>query len=582
VSLRNNGLRTFAFHRDQNAASPAIAAAMAPSVLNAAGDPGGDPAAMAPEKAALLLLQNALASDKLPGFNAADLQGGVAEFNPVGHRNLLLTNSQTVKFRQLYRKIPVYGSLVTVEMDSLNRLLSINSALGAPAGVDAVAKVSPAAALETVRAAAGYAADAAADPLDAQPRLVYYFDSPAGLWRLAYITEDVPQRGAAADGGDDHHLPQIYDYVVDAHSGELVAALPRGQTVEPVASPAPAAAPSDPPAATPAAAPPFVDDEAPDGLAVARKFRCSDVAPLGRCLADPSLNVHTYDFAFRSVDSDLAQLPGGYVALQAPAPWSPAAVSAHANAADVVGFLHKVLLRQGIDDEGGRLVSSINCVRQTGIQQWRNAAWYRGQMVYGQRTVGDALRSYAVARDVVAHEIFHGVTEATARLDYFGETGALNESYSDIFGILIANFGQADVGQWDWKIGEELDGSGLPLRDLSDPPKCGQPGHMKDFKQLPFTAAGDWGGVHTNSGIHNKAFFNLMTAKANGTPLFDPATVAKLFYLTLTEQLSRTSGFADSRRGLELVARSLFRVDPAHAAKLAAIGQAFDDVGITA
>jgi Zn-dependent metalloprotease len=105
---------------------------------------------------------------------------------------------------------------------------------------------------------------------------------------------------------------------------------------------------------------------------------------------------------------------------------------------------------------------------------------------------------------------------------------------------------------------------------------------MKDFKQLPFTAAGDWGGVHTNSGIHNKAFFNLMTAKANGTPLFDPATVAKLFYLTLTEQLSRTSGFADSRRGLELVARSLFRVDPAHAAKLAAIGQAFDDVGITA
>ncbi len=585
MSLRNNGLRTFAFHRDQNASSPAIAAAMAPSVLNAAGEPGGDPAAMAPEKAALLLLQNALASDRLPGLNAADLQGDVAEFKPVGHRNLLLTNSQTVKFRQLYRKIPVYGSLVTVEMDAFNRLLSINSALGAPAGVDAVAQVSPAAALATVRAAAGYAngADAAAEPLDAQPRLVYYFDSSAGLWRLAYITEDVPQRGAAAgvlDDGHGHHLPQIFDYVVDAHSGELVAALPRGQTAEPVASPAPAPTPSAPPATAPAA-PPFVEDEAADGLAVARKFRCSDVAPLGRCLADPSLNVHTYDFAFRSVDSDLAQLPGGYVALQASAPWSPAAVSAHANAADVVGFLHKVLLRQGIDDKGGRLVSSINCVLRAGLQEWRNAAWYRGQMVYGQRTVGDSLRSYAVARSVVAHEIFHGVTEATARLDYVGESGALNESYSDIFGILIANFGQPDVGRWDWKIGEELDGSGLPLRDLSDPTKCGQPGHMKDFKPLPSTAAGDWGGVHTNSGIHNKAFFNLMTAKANGALLFDPATAARLFYLTLTEQLSRTSGFADSRRGLELVARSLFRVDPAHAAKLAAIAQAFDDVGIT-
>jgi Zn-dependent metalloprotease len=580
VSLRNNGLRTFAFHRDESAGSAAIATAMAPRVLSATGEPGGDPADMAPEKAALLLLLNALGSDQLPGFSAADLQGGVAEFSPVGHRNLLLTNSQTVKFRQIYRKIPVYGSLVTVEMDSFNHLLSINSALGAPVGVDAVATVSPAAALEKVRAAAGYAA---ADPLDVQPHLVYYFDPPGGIWHLAYITEDVPQRGEAAVDDHDHHLPQIYDYVVDAHGGELVAALPRGQTVEPVASPAPAAAPAPAPApeANPAV-PSFVEDEAPDGLAVARKFRCSDVAPLGRCLADPNLNVHTYDFGFRSVDSDLAQLPGGYVALQAPAPGAPAAVSAHANAADVVDFLHKVLLRQGIDDEGGRLVSSINCVRQTGVQEWRNAAWYRGQMVYGQRTVGGALRSYAVARDVVAHEIFHGVTEATARLDYFGETGALNESYSDIFGVLIANFGQADVGQWDWKIGEELDGSGLPLRDLSDPPKCGQPGHMKDFKELPFTAAGDWGGVHTNSGIHNKAFFNLITAQSAGASLFDAGTVARLFYLTLTEQLSRTSGFADSRRGLELVARSLFRLDPGRNGRLAAIAQAFDDVGISA
>ncbi|HEY0556213.1 MAG TPA: M4 family metallopeptidase, partial [Thermoanaerobaculia bacterium] len=174
------------------------------------------------------------------------------------------------------------------------------------------------------------------------------------------------------------------------------------------------------------------------------------------------------------------------------------------------------------------------------------------------------------------------VTEATARLDYFGETGALNESYSDIFGVLIANFGQPDVGRWDWRIGEDLDGSGIPLRDLSDPPKCGQPGHMKDFRELPFTAEGDWGGVHANSGIHNRAFFNLITAKSAGAALFDPGTVARLFYLTLTEQLSRTSGFADSRRGLELVARSLFRVDPGRTGKLAAIAEAFDDVGLKA
>jgi bacillolysin/neutral peptidase B len=278
------------------------------------------------------------------------------------------------------------------------------------------------------------------------------------------------------------------------------------------------------------------------------------------------------------VDSDLPQLPGSYVALAAPDPWNPAAVSAHANASEVVDFLRRVLLRQGIDDQGGRLISSINCTLQPGVQEWRNAAWYRGQMLYGQRQVNGSLRSYAVARDVVAHEIFHGVTESTARLDYLGESGALNESYSDIFGILIANFHQPDVTQWDWQIGEELDGTGLPLRDLSNPPACGQPAHMRDYQDLGEKV--DHGGVHTNSGIHNKAAFNLLTATRNGAPVLDPATVAKLFYLTLTEQLSRTSGFSDSRRGLEIVARSLFRVDPDRNARMETIAQAFDAVGI--
>src|SRR5437764_174387 len=86
------------------------------------------------------------------------------------------------------------------------------------------------------------------DPADmapekaARPRLAYYFaaaDGADGAWRLAYIAEDVPRRGAGNDGGG-HPQPQIFDYVVDAHSGDLVAALPRGQTVEPVAADPPA------------------------------------------------------------------------------------------------------------------------------------------------------------------------------------------------------------------------------------------------------------------------------------------------------------------------------------------------------
>jgi Zn-dependent metalloprotease len=549
VPPRKNGLRTFAFHRDESAASPALALSLAAKP----GAPAENLAAMEPEQAARILLQNALESDGLPGFTVADMEGGATEFRPLGHKKLFLTNSQTVKFRQLYREIPVYGSLITVEMDARHRLLSINSALGSPAGVDAEPRISPAQAVEAVRKAAGWGES---DPLGVKPRLFFYFDgSGEGAWHLAYIAENVPQR-QEEDQEDDHPLPQLFDYVVDAHTVELIAALPRTQTADPI------------------------EEEAEDALAVRRRFRCSDLPGQGRCLTDPNHNIQTYDFGFRSVEMERGHLPGQPVLLKDPDPWDPAAISAHANAADVADFLERVLMRKGIDDAGGPLVSSINCVRRAGAQEWKNAAWISTQMIYGQRLLDGKLRSYAVARDIVAHEIFHGVTEHTARLDYYGESGALNESYSDIFGVLISNAGNLDAGTWDWRIGEELDGSGLPLRDLSDPEKFKQPAHRKDYKDLPMTQAGDWGGVHTNSGIHNKAAYNLLTAKDGDEYVLDPTTVARLFYLTLTEQLSRTSGFGDSRRGVELVARSLFRNDPDREKKMAAIAKAFEDVGI--
>lgn len=550
MSRRDNGMRRFAFHRDESEESAEIAAALAPAPdpdrrLGVAGRL--EAAGLEPERAAQQYLLRALASDHLPAFAAAEMEGEAPEFKSVGHRKLPLTNSQTVKFRQYYRKIPIYGSLVTVEMDARNRLLSINSSMGEPAGVDPVARLSPADALAKVREAAGYGAG---ERLDAAPRLFYYHDSPARRWRLVYVAEDVFDH-RVEDEEDGPLVPQLFDYVVDAHSGELVATLPRTQTAR--------------------------DEEAPDGLAAARRFRSSE-----GCLVDPGHNVHTYDFGFRSISADRGQLPGDYVVLHPPASWDPAAVSAHANATEVAEFLAEVLLRNGLDDAGGRIVGSINCVHRAGTQEWKNAAWVNKQMVYGQRRVDGAMRSYAVARDIVAHEIFHGVIESTARLDYFGESGALNESYADIFAILISNRHEPDVGRWSWQIGEDLDGTGLPVRDFADPTRFNQPAHMDDYRDLPLTSAGDWGGVHTNSGIHNKAAYNLLNAREDGASVLDPETVAKLFYLALTEQLSRTSGFSDSRRGVELVARSLWRSDDDREAKLRAVARAFDGVGIEA
>jgi Zn-dependent metalloprotease len=190
----------------------------------------------------------------------------------------------------------------------------------------------------------------------------------------------------------------------------------------------------------------------------------------------------------------------------------------------------------------------------------------------------------AINLDIVAHEMFHGVTDATARLEYARQSGALNESYSDIFGVIVTNSDNPDTTKWNWEVGEGVLPGGRPLRDLSDPPRFDQPDHMDDFQVRPNTLGGDWGGVHINSGIHNKAAYNMLTAEADPRRLaLTPLEVAAAFYLALTQRLSRTSQFSDSRRGVAASVLTLFRaLPPAELAqKIGAVEASFDAVGIT-
>lgn len=208
--------------------------------------------------------------------------------------------------------------------------------------------------------------------------------------------------------------------------------------------------------------------------------------------------------------------------------------------------------------------SSVNCVVRadsTG-QQWVNAYWNGRQMVYGQVLRDGQLLTLAAALDIVGHEMFHGVTDSTSRLDYSGQSGVLNESYSDIFGVLIANWIEPDTKNWKWTIGDGFGRGGDPFRNFADPTKRNQPDHMRDLRVSPNTYDGDWGGVHTNSGIHNKACYLMLSAEDSRGMVFTPAEVAAIFYLALTQQLSRTSQFAASRCGALSAARSLFRNEP--------------------
>src|SRR5262249_21680480 len=148
--------------------------------------------------------------------------------------------------------------------------------------------------------------------------------------------------------------------------------------------------------------------------------------------------------------------------------------------------------------------------RPPGSRVWLNAFWDpdRKQMVYGQALFNNQLRSLASALAVVAHEMFHGVTDHTAKLQYLGASGARNESYSDIFGVIVANFTEPDISKWDWLIGDGISSGLTALRDFQDPTRFQQPKMMADYVNMPLDAFSDYGGVHTNSGIHNFAAYN--------------------------------------------------------------------------
>jgi Zn-dependent metalloprotease len=321
----------------------------------------------------------------------------------------------------------------------------------------------------------------------------------------------------------------------------------------------------------------------PDELGVSQTFGI-EITGTERSMRDARLNIETYDFGFRDPETMNRSLPGTLHG----SPFSPAAVSAHANASAVATFLRNVLKRNNIDNMGGRMISTVNCVvkrfeRPKNSKVWLNAFWDGKQMVYGQALFNGKLRSLASSLDVVAHELFHGVTGGTARLVYQGEPGALNESYSDIFGVLVSNIAQPDISQWNWLIGDGLSSGIEALRDMADPTRFNQPKLMKNFQKLPLTEAGDYGGVHVNSGIHNFAAFKVITAMDGANRfVFRPEEAAAMFYIALTQQLSRQSVFSDSRRGVVLATRSLFRTLPQAQvdARVSAVEAGFDAAGI--
>ena len=142
-------------------------------------------------------------------------------------------------------------------------------------------------------------------------------------------------------------------------------------------------------------------------------------------------------------------------------------------------------------------------------RKYNNAYWNGTQMAYGDGD-GTSFIEFSGDLDVVGHELSHGVTEATSNLIYQNESGALNESFSDIMGTAI----EFSTGFGNWTIGEDITPGTNGLRNMANPGEDGDPSHYLDR----YTGTSDNGGVHTNSGIINHWFYLLAHGGQNAKP----------------------------------------------------------------
>ncbi|MBH8572526.1 peptidase M4 family protein [Nostocaceae cyanobacterium CENA369] len=254
------------------------------------------------------------------------------------------------------------------------------------------------------------------------------------------------------------------------------------------------------------------------------------------------------------------QLPGTVVRHEGDAPSSDEAVNEAYDAAGATyDLFYEVFDRNSIDDKGLRLDSTVHY----GVK-YDNAFWNGDQMVYGDGD-GELFQRFTKSIDVIGHELTHGVTQYEAGLQYYGEPGALNESFSDVFGSLVKQKVKNQTAEEaDWIIGEGLLASavkGVGIRSMKAPGtayddsvlgKDPQPGHMKDM----YTGQDDNGGVHINSGIPNYAFY--LAAVEIGGYAWEKA--GKIWYIALRDRLRARADFKKAANVTIQIAGELYGV----------------------
>ena len=293
----------------------------------------------------------------------------------------------------------------------------------------------------------------------------------------------------------------------------------------------------------------------------------------------------------------------------------PVAVDAHAYLGWTYDFVFKRLNFRGLDNRNAPMFSTINvyspqqCVSGLPSEEFGslcvNAFWLgppagpgqRGMMVFGNGIPanffltgsGQTVGPLAGALDVVAHELTHGITDYTSGLEYQGESGALNEAFSDMMGVAVEFFFQPRGGnplQADYLMGEDAfkalrAGSQSGIRSMQSPTQYGHPDHYS----VRYTGTADNGGVHINSGIPNHVFYLAIEGGSHrvsgravtGVGAANREQIERVFFRAFTAMLPVRATFSQARAATIQSARDLY---PSNAAVERAVTDAWTAVGV--
>ena len=245
-------------------------------------------------------------------------------------------------------------------------------------------------------------------------------------------------------------------------------------------------------------------------------------------------------------------------------------------------FFFQRFKRTSFDNRGLLIDATVNFGQNFG-----NAFWDGEKLLFGNGN-GRYFNRFSIARDIIAHEFTHGVIQHSAKLAYHHQSGALNESLADVFGILVKHFSEGiTVSESDpenddskWLVGAGIltpSVSGRALRSMLKPgtayqdPVLGvdpQPNHMSEYKNTDV----DKGGVHINSGIPNRAF--ALTARAISGKAWE--TPGEIWYQAMLE-LKSDAQFDDFANATERRAGEKFGFD---SKEYHAVAAAWSEVGV--